>query len=278
MKKISTLFASFILAVSVFAAERPKSTLVIQSASQAGLKVVIDGRRFEPYDNFIRIQGIDAGYHQVKIYQEKNTGLFGILGRRYEVVFNSSVTVRPRGNTMISIDRFGRAVVTDNRGNGWGDRDRQNDNIDFGRGNRDGDYSNDRDNDHGHGNDHGGQWGGYDNHNGGYDNHSGGYDNHNGYDGGMNDREFDAVLQSINKEWLESNKLKSATQIVRNNSLTAAQVKEIILLFSFESNKLDLAKQAYFNTVDKSNYKMIYDVFSFNSSKEELARFLRTSK
>ena len=96
-----------------------------------------------------------------------------------------------------------------------------------------------------------------------------------GYEKGMNDREFNQVLQSISKEWLESNKLKSATQIVKTNSLTSAQVKQLVLLFSFESNKLELAKQAYQNTVDKKNYFMINDVFSFNSSKDELARFIR---
>jgi hypothetical protein len=91
----------------------------------------------------------------------------------------------------------------------------------------------------------------------------------------MEDREFKQVLQSIDKEWLETNKLKSATQIVRSNSLTSAQVKQLVLMFSFESNKLELAKQAYQNTVDKKNYYIINDAFSFSGSKDELARYIR---
>jgi hypothetical protein len=85
-------------------------------------------------------------------------------------------------------------------------------------------------------------------------------------------------LQSIEKEWLESNKLKSAIQIVKTNGLTSAQVKEMALLFSFENNKLELAKQAYTNTVDKRNYYILNDVFSFSSSKDELNRYIHNAR
>ena len=92
----------------------------------------------------------------------------------------------------------------------------------------------------------------------------------------MNDREFKHTLEAIDKEWLESNKLKSASQIVKSNSLTTAQVEQVLMLFSFENNKLEIAKQAYMNTVDKRNYSRLYDVFSFNSSKAELERYIRS--
>jgi len=120
----------------------------------------------------------------------------------------------------------------------------------------------DRDRDYNRDNEYSGQWGDH--------------DSHEGYAGGMSDREFRQVLNSISDEWLESNKIKSATQIVKTNTLTAAQVKQLVLMFNFESNKLELAKQAYLNTVDKKNYYMINDVFSFNGSREELARYIRS--
>ena len=90
----------------------------------------------------------------------------------------------------------------------------------------------------------------------------------------MNDREFKDVLKSIEKEWLESNKLKSASQVVKTNNVTTAQVEQILLMFSFENNRLELAKQAYASTVDKRNYSRLFDVFSFNSSKVELERYI----
>lgn len=263
MKKFFTLFASSLFTLAVFAAPaadaRPKSSLTIQSVERGDVRVVIDGRRFEPNDNYMRIQGIESGHHIIKIYRQKNNGLFNILGKRYEVVFSSSVNIRPRTETLIAVDRSGRTTVTDSRSAGWsnGRNDRRWDNdhdFQFDRGHNYGDYDNERD----------GQWGGY--------------DNHYGYETSMNDRDFDRVLQSIEKEWLESNKLKSATQIVSTNRLSAAQVKDLVLLFDMESNKLTLAKQAYATTVDKRNYSTVYDAFSFNSSKDELARFIRTSR
>ncbi len=91
----------------------------------------------------------------------------------------------------------------------------------------------------------------------------------------MNDSEFRNVIAAIKKEWLETNKMKSASQVVKTNNLTAAQVEQMLLLFNFENNKLQLAKEAYANTVDKQNYDMLMDVFSYNSSKAELERFIR---
>jgi len=271
MKKIFTLLASFVLSIGLFAATaKPKSTLTIQSVDRTAIKVVIDGRRFEPNDNFMRIQGLDAGSHQVKIYRQRNNGLFSILGSRYEVIFNSAVSVQPRSNATISIDRFGRATVSNTRQQGgWNNRDRDRNNdldrdndFDFDRGNRAGDYGNDRGNRTGdYGSDRGG--------------HNGDYDNNYGYNNVMTSQEFQQVLQSIDREWLESNKMKSASQIVHTNNLTSAQVKQMVMLFGIESNKLDLAKQAYANTVDKRNYSIVSDAFNFNSSKDELARFIR---
>lgn len=254
MKTIFTLFASFLVTLVVSAAP-PKSTLTIQSVDRADVRVVIDGRRFEPNDNYLRIRGLEAGYHTIRIYRQKNTGLFSILGKKYEVVFNGSVNVKPRSNIMIAVDRMGRATITDSRINARDDRrwDKNHD-FDFDRGNDYGDYRNDRD----------GQWGNY--------------DNHYGYESGMNDRDFSRIMQSIRNEWLESNKLRTATQVVATNKMTTAQVKQLVMLFGLESNKLTLAKQAYANTVDKRNYSMINDAFSFNSSKDELARFIRISR
>lgn len=264
MKTFFTLLASLIISISVFAADaKPKSALTIQSADRTDIRVIIDGRRFEPNDNRLRIEGLNAGSHAVKIYQQKNNGVFSILGKKYQVVFNSTVNIKPRADVMISIDRSGKTIITDTKTNGRFDR---NDRGNNGRDNKDWNKDNDFDFDHG-------------NNSGDYNNDRDGrfgdYDTRNGYESGMSDREFNRVLESIQKEWLETNKLKSATQTVTTSRLTSAQVTKIVWLFSFENNKLELAKRAYANTVDKRNYNMVNDAFSFNSSKEELARYIR---
>ena len=262
MKTIFTLFASLLMSVAVFAAPsdkaaRPKSMLTVKSIDNRDIRVVLDGRRFESGYNSLMINGLESGYHTIKIFRQKFSGGFNIMGKRYEMVYSTSLMVRPKTHVRITIDRFGRTSIDERkiRGNDYGrdDRDRED------RG-RDKDW----DDDHSYDFDRDGKMGDY--------------DSNYGYEKGMDNREFNLVIQSIEKEWLESNKLKSATQIVRVNSLTSVQVKQLVLLFSFESNKLDLAKQAYQNTVDKKNYFIINDAFSFSSSKDELNRFIRNSR
>jgi len=266
MKTIFTLLSSLIMSVAVMAAApKPKSTLVIRSADQSEIRVIVDGKRFEPRHNSMMISNLDAGYHNVKIYRQRNTGLFTIIGKRYDVVYNTSLMVKPRTNILITVDRFGRTTITEDRVKGGNGRDRDWDNS-YGRNDRDDQFDFDRD----------GQWGDYNNDRGNNDRNDR-YDPNDRYDSrAMNDREFSQVLSAMQKEWYEANKLKSAQQIVRTSYFTSAQVKLMLQLFSFENNKLDLAKQAYDKTVDQRNfYSTVSDAFAFNSSKDELARYIR---
>ena len=263
MKTIFTLFASLLVSMSMFAADsKPKSALTIQSFDRGNLKVVIDGRRFETYNNYMRIQSMESGSHDVKIYLEKNSGIFGIFGSRYEVVFNSCIVMKPFTEMIISVDRFGRTSISEIRTKGRFDRDDRRGYDDRGKGWND-------DDDHDFDFDHSDQYGDYDKGRDGKD-----YNDY-GFSRTMNDVEFNRVLDCIQKEWIETNKMRSATQIISTNYFTSAQVKQMLQLFSFESNKLELAKMAYTKTVDKQNYRCVSDVLWFNSSKDELARFIR---
>jgi hypothetical protein len=261
--------------------------LTINSADRGNIRVIIDGHRFEPNDNFMRIQSIEAGYHNVKIYRERNTGLFRIFGKMYEVVFSNSINIKPRTNLMILVDRFGRTTVQQTRMNGnigrdgrgfGGHNDRNfgdgtdrnwdsNHEFEFDRSKNQGDYNNDRDGRF-DGNDRDGR-------NGQFDGRGDRGYNDNNYNKALNDFEFNRILVSIDKEWSENNKVKSATQVISTNYFTAVQVKQMLQLFSMENTKLDLAKQAYSKTVDPINYFILNDVFSSNNSKDELARFIR---
>jgi hypothetical protein len=88
----------------------------------------------------------------------------------------------------------------------------------------------------------------------------------------MNDFEFDRVLWAISKENFETNRMTSAQQVISANYFTTAQLKQLLRLFNFESNKLQLAELGYDKVVDQSNYYSLSDQFSFNSSRDELAR------
>jgi hypothetical protein len=105
---------------------------------------------------------------------------------------------------------------------------------------------------------------------------NGGWNNGNGYV--MSSQEFNVVKEQLRKEWFEHNRLSSARFIIEKSNFTTAQVKELMLLFSFENNKLDIAKSAYRKTIDKQNYLNVNDALTFSSSREELVRFIRESR
>jgi len=247
MKTIFTLFASLFMSIAVFAAARPTSILTVKSADNADIRVILDGKRFEPHDNAIMFGSMEPGRHSIKIFKQRKNGWFNLTGGNYDLVYNTTVTLKRRTHLFITVERNGRISMDENRLKRSSELDRDRRDRDF-----------DREDDHS------GQWGDH--------------DSHEGYASGMNDREFTQVLKSIKHEWLESNKFKSASQIVKTNSMTTAQVEQILLLFSFENNKLELAKQAYTNTVDKKNYPMLFDLFSYSSSKRELEGYIDSCK
>lgn len=160
------------------------------------------------------------------------------FGRKQDVVFNGSIFLKRGFHTDITVNRFGK-VMTDER------RIDVND-----------DYYEDQD-------DY------YDNDNGGW---NGGYSNI------MSAREFETLKDQLRREWFENNRLTSVCTIIEKSNFTTRQVKDLMLLFTFESNRLEIAKSAYRKTVDKENYFELNDVLTFTSSKEDLARFIRESR
>ncbi len=103
------------------------------------------------------------------------------------------------------------------------------------------------------------------------------------FDGGFDDdymdiistREFDQIKESLRKEWYEGNRLKSAKFIIDQNRFSTAQVTELMYLFTFENNRVDIAKYAYKNTVDKRNYYQLTEAITMSSSKDDLLRYIR---
>lgn len=90
----------------------------------------------------------------------------------------------------------------------------------------------------------------------------------NGYP--MTDARFNEVVQSIQAKNFDDSKLTMAKQVINTNCMTSSQVKRLMLLFTFEDTRLDLAKYAYGYTYDIGNYYQLNDAFTFESSIDEL--------
>ena len=205
------------------------------TSNKMDLKIEVDGRRFDMQNNSITLSNLNEGYHNVKIFRDVKRTGFG-FGRKQDVIYQSSLYLKRGFHSDITVNRFGKVLVDERRI----DRNDEWYNED--------EYGDDR-------------------------NNGGGWDN--GYGNVMNTREFEFVKEQIRKEWLETNRLVSAKVIVDKNNFTAQQSKELVLLFGFENNKLEIAKYVYRKTVDKQNYFIVNEAFSFSSSRDELARFIR---
>ncbi|MBI2968557.1 MAG: DUF4476 domain-containing protein [Bacteroidetes bacterium] len=94
----------------------------------------------------------------------------------------------------------------------------------------------------------------------------------------VNEAKFRDMKNSIASKSFEDSKLQIAKQITQSNCIIAQQVKEIMMLFSFENTRLDFAKFAYPYTFDIGNYYKVNDAFQFESSIDELNDYIQSGR
>ncbi|MGE5383556.1 MAG: DUF4476 domain-containing protein [Omnitrophica WOR_2 bacterium] len=70
-------------------------------------------------------------------------------------------------------------------------------------------------------------------------------------------------------------RLELANSLVNDNCLNSEQVKSIAVLFSDDFMRLDFAKHAFDNTIDKENFYLVYDAFTNFSTVFMLHDFVR---
>lgn len=274
MKTIFTLIASFFLSVAAMAAGKPdarsESKLTVSMDGYGEIRVELDGKGFNSADQFLVIRDVRPGYHEVVIYKERDYPLRAFLGRKYDIVYNGSLNVRPGTNVMVNVDRMGRAAFDEKRisykkrGNDWYDDD--DDRFNHDRGHHYGRDDDRFDHDRGH-------------HNGRNDRNDRGYDDdrsfgNNNYARPMYAPEFGRVKDMMSREIFETARMTSARQIISTNYFTTDQVCQLVCLFQFESNRLELAKMAYAKTVDPRNYDLVMNHFTFNSSRAALSDYI----
>jgi hypothetical protein len=90
----------------------------------------------------------------------------------------------------------------------------------------------------------------------------------------INPNDFSGVKSSISSKSFEDSKLQVAKQVCGSNCLLSGQVREIMQLFSFEDTRLEFAKFAYGHTYDLGNYYKVNDAFQFESSIDDLNRYI----
>jgi len=243
MKKFFTLLVSSLFSLSLLAFDGSRLSISTVSNNMK-LKIEIDGQRVRMPGNSIILSNLSEGNHNVRIYREKRKDNFNnSFARGYEIIYATSVYLGRAYQADIIINGSGRVFMDTYR-------------VDSDC------YSS---NNSGYG---------YN----GSDNNLNGSSLDNGYNNVMSAREFNQVTEQIRKEWFEANKLISVKTIIDKNNFTTQQVKDLMFLFTFENNRLEVAKYAYSKIADKQNIYQLNDNLAFSNSKDELARFIRESR
>ena len=254
MKNIFTLVLGFLMAASAFAADAA-GRVAVYFTGNSDYQVYIDGRGYSSYNsNRIYLNDMRPGQHSIDVYAVKKNNK-----RSSRPVYSTSFVVRPQTDLNIVVDRNGRVQFDEQRSNNrnWNNRDdrRSNDHNDQNRG-----YDNRRDDDR----------------NNGYGNNGyGGNGYGNNYTQAMSDADFSQLVQKIRSQWFGSQKLNAAKDGLGRNYFSTYQVRQVLQLFSSESDRLELAKLSYRNVVDQRNFYQLYDVFQQQKNRDELDRYTR---
>lgn len=94
----------------------------------------------------------------------------------------------------------------------------------------------------------------------------------------MAPEDFESLKQTISSKTFEDSKMTIAKQVLQSNCLLTSQVKQIMGLFTYEQSKLDFAKYAYAYTYDIGNYFKVNDMFTFESSIDDLNQYISSQR
>jgi hypothetical protein len=87
---------------------------------------------------------------------------------------------------------------------------------------------------------------------------------------------FSKAKENISSNSFEDSKMTVAKQVTKANCMTAAQIVEVMGLFSFEDSKLQYAKYAYDYCYNQGDYYEVNSAFTFESSIEDLNQYLES--
>jgi hypothetical protein len=274
MKNIFTLLIAGLLTSSAFA-----NNITLTLPANNSYQVLIDGRNVngDNYsNNTVYLSNRQYGQHSMEVYRVKS----GLFGKKNNLVYSTAFNSSPQYDLDITVDNSGRVQMYQSANNSYGKNGRGNDQGGYGNNrkwekkkHKDRDRDGDEDDDRGYSrNGNNGDYnnGSYDNrsNNGGYNN--GGYNNN--YRQPMNDYDFNQFLQGIQRQW--TGKLSSARNGISSNYFSTNQVKQVLQLFSSETDRLDLAKLSYRNLVDQQNFRQLYNLFSYQAQ-SDLDRYIQ---
>ena len=90
----------------------------------------------------------------------------------------------------------------------------------------------------------------------------------------ISQKELAGLLQILQLEPVEEQRLQSAFRFARKTCLNATQITQICKTFGLEKTRLTFAKFAFSTCVDPKNYSKVYAVFTNKASATDLNMFI----
>ena len=238
MKKTCFYLLSIVLSLTAHAHDND-GVLSVTNLSRQRVLIEVDGRQYSDCNNALTLRDIITGVHFVKVYTEKT-----MRGspNRWQMIYNRNLYIKAKYYVDIIINRFGHALIDEQPITD----DRYDENTCNDRDARD-----DRNNRPGR---------------------------DNSIPKPMTDDMFASFMETIKSEHFDDGRMAITKSFVDQNYFTAAQAKQLTGLFTFESNKLEMAKYMYGKTTDRKNYFIVYSAFTFSNTKDDLAEYIRNFK
>lgn len=252
------LIATAVLSMIVFAANGncSSSALRVNLRGFGNCDVILDGRMTGLYSGSVYFEGLRPGYHDLKVIRRSNCSYYGnrrncrqrSCGAARASVINTTIYLRPGSFSTASVDGYGGVILMDRPSCSVQD--------DF---------------------------------NDGYfvENHCGTptpWDMEGAVaqpafntDVLITDIELDQIISAASSRPFSSTRMEIVRSATKGRMMTVAQVRRLMNLFDFESDRLALAKFTYDKTIDHERYYGLFDAFAFDSSIDELQRFMEAN-
>ncbi len=259
------LLLIFLLSAGNTFARWNKGMIRVREERGRSISVTIDGQRYQKIGRTVSIPNVQPGRHMIKVFTYNSNG-YGY--RNGILLYQGNITVNPGSIYYCSVIDRGMDVEENcciddyghwNNNDNWDNWDEEshtwNNNR---RWNRDDRWNN---NNHYNYND---------------DNDARHYEENEWahFNGGLSNSRYLQLIDQVRKASFESSKVNVLNVMLRNTTFTVAQMSGMLKELSFESTKLQFAKDNYSKLSDKRNAFLINDLFTFQSSKDDFLEFL----
>ncbi|MBK9481038.1 MAG: DUF4476 domain-containing protein [Bacteroidetes bacterium] len=233
-----------------------KGMLRIREERGRTISVSIDAIRINKIGRTLTIPNVSVGKHMIKVFAYNSNG-YGY--RNGMMIYQGMIMVKPGSIYYCSVFEKGMEIeencCIDDYGH-WNNNDNwENWDEDMKA------WNNNQ------------RWNQQDNH-WNHDNNNYEDNNWENYRGALSIGRYNQLIDQVRKTTFESSKITLLNSMLRNTKLTVAQLMGILKELTFESTKLQFAKDNYNKLVDPRNAFLINDLFTFQSSKDDFLEFI----